>query len=282
MDCPSGPFFYSRSVSGPRGQQLCLGCPGQGWGPAVQVAWAGFASTPAGERGSAPQELSTVFTVSFTLSSQVSWEDAGAQALCDGQSACVLGPSPLPAARAPSPPPADPRLPLGCPSMSLLGVFCRGSCLGAGGHVASECPCLQDTAPGQWCVRRGVVGQPTALPGLSGEKPCAASLLMAQGRALSAHVTPHGTGVLTCVHSGPGHLPSALPLVLRGPSWTPVCSHLVYSDWLVFSSFLLYIYSNKIMQQYRALPLGTAPWARGGMAEWVAVTPAPDSLQPCV
>lgn len=130
MDCPSGPFFYSRSVSGPRGQQLCLGCPGQGWGPAVQVAWAGFASTPAGERGSAPQELSTVFTVSFTLSSQVSWEDAGARALCDGQSACVLGPSPLPAAWAPSPPPADPRLPLGCPSMSLLGVFCRGSCLG--------------------------------------------------------------------------------------------------------------------------------------------------------
>lgn len=140
--------------------------------------------------------------------------------------------------------------------------------------MASECACLQDTAPGQWCARRGVVGQPTALPRLSGEKPCTASLLMAQGRALSAHVTPHGTGVLTCVHSGPGRLPSALPLVLQGPSWTPVCSHLVYSDWLVFSSFLLYIYSNKILQQYRALPLGTAPWARGGMAEQVAVTPA--------
>lgn len=26
--------------------------------------------------------------------------------------------------------------------------------------------------------------------------------------------------------------------------------HLMYSDWLVLGSFLLYIYSNKIMQQY--------------------------------
>lgn len=160
------------------------------------------------------------------------------------------------------------------PGCVLSGVLPGGQ----GAMWLLRCPCLQDTAPGQRCAHRGVVGQPTALPGLSGEKPCGGQLADGPGQsAVHTRDLPRHRGAHVC-DSGPCRRHCRLSFEAR--LGLP-CALIWCTDWLVFSSFLLYIYSNKIMQQYHAFPLGTATWARGWTAEWVAATPAPDSLRPC-
>lgn len=121
-----------------------------------------------------------------------------------------------------------------------------GPAWGTGGHVASEVPLSSRHGP--WAAVcppwgcRAAHRPPWAL----GEKPCGGQLADGPGQsAVHTRDLPRHRGAHVC-DSGPCRRHCRLSFEAR--LGLP-CALIWCTDWLVFSSFLLYIYSNKIMQQ---------------------------------